>query len=150
MDIVDTATRSRMMSGIKGRNTRPELIVRRFLHARGYRFRLHRRDLPGSPDIVLSRFKTCIFVHGCFWHRHQDCRYATTPKTRTEFWNAKFDANVERDNRARAALVALGWQVITVWECELKRPEAALKRVLEILEAAGEVPNTCIISHQHR
>ncbi|WP_144937090.1 very short patch repair endonuclease [Pseudomonas alabamensis] len=150
MDIVDTATRSRMMSGIKGRNTRPELIVRRFLHASGYRFRLHRRDLPGSPDIVLSRFKTCIFVHGCFWHRHQDCRYATTPKTRTEFWNAKFDANVERDNRARAALVALGWQVITVWECELKRPEAALKRVLEILEAAGEVPNTCIISHQHR
>lgn len=150
MDIVDTATRSRMMSGIKGRNTRPELIVRRFLHASGYRFRLHRRDLPGSPDIVLSRFKTCIFVHGCFWHRHQDCRYATTPKTRTEFWNAKFDANVERDNRAKAALVALGWQVITVWECELKRPEAALKRVLEILEAAGEVPNTCIISHQHR
>jgi len=150
MDIVDTATRSRMMSGIKGRNTRPELIVRRFLHASGYRFRLHRRDLPGSPDIVLSRFKTCIFVHGCFWHRHQDCRYATTPKTRTEFWNAKFDANVERDNRARAALVALGWQVITVWECELKRPEAALKRVLEILEVAGEVPNTCIISHQHR
>ncbi|XBT42088.1 very short patch repair endonuclease [Pseudomonas viridiflava] len=138
MDIVDTATRSRMMAGIKGRNTRPEMIVRRFLHANGYRFRLHRRDLPGSPDIVLPRFRTCIFVHGCFWHRHDGCRYATTPKTRTDFWQAKFTQNVERDARVRRALRADGWKVLTIWECELKSPARVLGHVLGFLRVQGE------------
>ncbi|WP_085705679.1 very short patch repair endonuclease [Pseudomonas sp. B8(2017)] len=138
MDIVDTATRSRMMAGIKGRNTRPEMIVRRFLHANGYRFRLHRRDLPGSPDIVLPRFRTCIFVHGCFWHRHDGCRYATTPKTRADFWQAKFTQNVERDGRARRALRADGWKVLTIWECELRSPARILGHVLEFLRVQGE------------
>ena len=137
MDIVDTVTRSRMMAGIKGRNTRPEMIVRRFLHANGYRFRLHRRDLPGSPDIVLPRFRTCIFVHGCFWHRHAGCRYATTPKTRPEFWQTKFERNVDRDVRARAALVADGWTVVTIWECELKSPIITLGHVLQLLRSYG-------------
>lgn len=137
MDIVDTATRSRMMAGIKGRNTRPEMIVRRFLHANGYRFRLHRRDLPGSPDIVLPRFKTCIFVHGCFWHRHEGCRYATTPKTRTDFWQAKLAHNVERDARVRCALRADGWRVLTIWECELKNPTTILGHLLEMLSTPG-------------
>src|SRR5690554_2960017 len=99
MDIVDESTRSRMMSAIGGRNTKPEIIVRKFLHARGFRFRLHVKDLPGRPDIVLPKWKACVFVHGCFWHRHANCRYATTPKTRPEFWAEKFRENVARDQR---------------------------------------------------
>ncbi|MCU7281897.1 very short patch repair endonuclease [Pseudomonas peradeniyensis] len=140
MDIVDSVTRSRMMAGIKGRNTQPEMIVRRFLHANGYRFRLHRRDLPGSPDIVLPRFKTCIFVHGCFWHRHEGCRYATIPRTRPDFWQAKFSANVERDARARTALAAVGWNVVTIWECELRTALGrTLDRLLETIRQHGAV-----------
>ncbi|HEN8797512.1 TPA: DNA mismatch endonuclease Vsr [Pseudomonas putida] len=141
MDIVDTATRSRMMAGIKGRNTQPEMLVRRFLHANGYRFRLHRRDLPGSPDIVLPRFRTCIFIHGCFWHRHPGCRYATIPKTRPDFWMKKFESNVERDQRARTALAASGWTVLTVWECELKSSAAPLEALLANLQASSEALN---------
>lgn len=119
-DIVDRATRSRMMSGIRGRNTRPEMAVRRHLHAAGFRFRLHRKDLPGKPDIVLPRHKVAIFVHGCFWHRHAGCPKATTPSSNIEFWQKKFADNVARDARDRAALEALGWRVLVVWECELK------------------------------
>lgn len=119
-DIVDRATRSRMMSGIRGRNTRPEMAVRRHLHAAGLRFRLHRKDLPGKPDIVLPRHKVAIFVHGCFWHRHAGCPKATTPSSNVEFWQKKFADNVARDVRDRAALEALGWRVLVVWECELK------------------------------
>src|SRR5687768_16771374 len=99
MDVVDRATRSRMMAAISGRNTVPELSVRRALHAAGLRFRLHRRDLPGSPDLVLARFKAVVFVHGCFWHRHRGCRFATTPRSNASFWSQKFEANVERDRR---------------------------------------------------
>ena len=120
MDIVDTATRSRMMSGIKGKNTRPEMIVRQYLHGKGYRYRLHRKDLPGRPDIVLPRLKTCIFVHGCFWHRHAGCPYAAQPKTRPEFWSKKFERNVLRDKGNIEALESIGWSVIIVWECEVK------------------------------
>jgi DNA mismatch endonuclease, patch repair protein len=120
MDIVDRATRSRMMSGIRGRNTAPEMLVRRALHAAGLRFRLHRKDLPGSPDVVLPRHNAVVFVHGCFWHRHPGCRFATTPATRPEFWRKKFDGNVERDVRQRRALRKLGWRVFTVWECQAK------------------------------
>lgn len=101
-------------------NTKPELIVRSLLHSFGLRFRLHRKSLPGSPDIVLSKHHTAIFVHGCFWHRHPGCKYATTPKTRQEFWIPKFEGNVARDARKEAQLQELGWRVLIVWECETK------------------------------
>ena len=119
-DLVDGATRSRMMSGIRGKDTRPELMVRRRLHADGFRFRLHLRDLPGNPDIVLLRHRAVVMIHGCFWHRHSQCRYSTSPKTRPEFWQAKFESNVARDAKNYAELMALGWRVATVWECALK------------------------------
>lgn len=122
------ATRRRNMAAIKGRNTRPEMLVRQLLHHMGYRFRLHRRDLPGRPDIVMPGRRIAIFVHGCFWHRH-DCANSVTPKTRTEWWSAKFNRNVERDAANEAALNALGWRVLTIWECEL-RDEIALRRQL--------------------
>ena len=118
MDIVDTKTRSRMMGRIRARDTTPERRVRSFLHACGLRYSLHRRDLPGSPDIVLPAFKTVVFVHGCFWHRHPGCQLATTPATRPAFWKAKFDSNVTRDARNEAQLASAGWQVLTIWECE--------------------------------
>jgi DNA mismatch endonuclease (patch repair protein) len=133
MDIVDSATRARMMSGIRGKNTVPEMLVRRFLHARGYRYRVHRRDLPGKPDLVLPRLKVCIFVHGCFWHRHPGCVYATTPKTRPEFWSEKFQKNVKRDLANIDALEAAGWNVLIVWECHLKNDPDTLERVAEKL-----------------
>jgi len=126
------------MSRIRGRDTGPELRLRSLLHRAGFRFRLHAKDLPGKPDIVLPKYHTVIFVHGCFWHRHEGCRYATTPSTRAEFWQAKFDGNVERDNRNRAALEAAGWTVMTVWECELKADADRIVQQLstEIREAA--------------
>ena len=108
------------MSAIKSRNTKPELIVRRLLHALGYRFRLHRKELPGCPDIVLPRYRTVVFVNGCFWHQHVGCKFATTPSTRSEFWRTKLLRNVERDRQNAAQLAGLGWQVIVVWECELR------------------------------
>jgi DNA mismatch endonuclease, patch repair protein len=120
-DIVSSQKRSEMMSGIRGRNTRPELQVRSWLHAGGFRFRLHRKDLPGSPDIVLPRHRVVIFVHGCFWHRHAGCRYATQPATRPEFWAHKFDANVQRDQRNQQALLKAGWRVLIIWECGLRQ-----------------------------
>ena len=118
-DIVDRETRSRMMSGIRGKDTKPEILVRKALHAAGYRFRLHRNDLPGKPDIVLPRYRTVIFVHGCFWHGHM-CKHFKWPKTREDFWRAKITRNVERDREAIAALEKLGWTVKVVWECEVK------------------------------
>ena len=102
------------MQAVRSRNTGPELAVRRFLHRAGYRFRLHMRSLPGSPDLVLNRYRTVMFVHGCFWHRHPGCRRTTTPKTRHSFWEAKFEANVKRDAAAVEALVTLGWRVVVV------------------------------------
>ena len=119
-DIVDPETRSRMMSRIRGRDTRPEIGLRRALHARGLRYRLHDRRLSGRPDIVFPRFRAACFVHGCFWHRHAGCRYATTPATRRAFWAAKFEANVARDARNRVELHAVGWRVAVVWECALR------------------------------
>ncbi|TAM10813.1 MAG: DNA mismatch endonuclease Vsr [Nevskiaceae bacterium] len=118
-DVVDRATRSRMMAGIRGRDTKPELAVRRYLHARGLRYRIAPRDLPGRPDIVLPRWHAVIFVHGCFWHRHPGCQYATTPATRPEFWRAKFAANTRRDEQVRRELISGGWRVLVVWECEI-------------------------------
>ena len=134
-------SRSDIMRAVKRAHTAPEIIVRQELHALGLRFRLHRRDLPGSPDIVLPRLRTVIFVHGCFWHRHSDCRYATTPKTRQEYWLPKFAANIERDVRKEAQLQALGWRVLLVWECETKRREELtlrLRRELKLFEAARD------------
>ncbi|TAZ42060.1 very short patch repair endonuclease [Rhizobium ruizarguesonis] len=120
-DIVDPTTRSRMMAGIKGKNTKPELVLRRALHAQGLRFRLHSTKITGAPDIVLPKYKAAVFVHGCFWHRHFRCRYATTPSTRPEFWQAKFAANVSRDNAVKSKLLEAGWRVATVWECALRK-----------------------------
>lgn len=108
------------MRAVGQKNTAPEMVVRRTLHALGLRFRLHRKDFPGTPDIVLPKYRTVVFVHGCFWHRHEGCRRATVPKTRTEFWVGKFEKNVERDRRNEALLVSAGWKVVTVWECETK------------------------------
>lgn len=122
MDIVDRQTRSRMMAGIKGRNTKPEISIRRFLHAHGFRFRLHVSNLPGCPDIVLPKYRLCIFVQGCFWHHHPGCRFATIPKTRQDFWLTKFAANQERDERVRGMLIKAGWRVLEIWECGLKSP----------------------------
>ncbi|MCD5985098.1 very short patch repair endonuclease [Pseudomonas sp. CDFA 610] len=133
MDVVDSATRSRMMSAIKGKNTRPELLVRKFLHAHGFRFRLHRKDLPGNPDIVMPKLKTCIFVHGCFWHRHAGCRYATMPKTRPLFWAEKFAKNVKRDLQSSLTLQQSGWRVITIWECQLKDPKPVMSALINQL-----------------
>ena len=120
MDDLTPEKRSWNMSRIRGSNTKPELLVRSLLHRLGYRFRLHRRDLPGTPDIVLPKHRTVIFVHGCFWHRHPGCRYAYAPKSRVQFWKKKFAANVGRDARTRRTLEQAGWQVLVVWECELR------------------------------
>ena len=111
-------SRSANMARIKSKDTKPELAVRKALHKLGYRFRLHRRDLPGKPDVVLPRYRTVLLVHGCFWHRHPGCRFAYMPKSRVDFWRAKFDRNVARDNEVQAALRDLGWTVRVVWECE--------------------------------
>ncbi len=118
------------MSRIRGRNTGPELRLRSLLHRAGFRFRLHAKQLPGSPDVVLPKYRTAIFVHGCFWHRHPGCRNATMPSTRREFWQEKFDANVSRDARNQAALEAAGWTVLTIWECELKADAEGVVRSL--------------------
>lgn len=118
-DIVSPAVRSSMMSRIRGKNSRPELALRRQLFAVGYRFRLHRRDLPGSPDIVLPKHRAVVFVHGCFWHRHQGCPKSTTPSSNATFWATKFASNMRRDAAAIDRLVALGWRVAVVWECAL-------------------------------
>lgn len=117
-------TRSRLMSRVKNKNTRPELLVRSLLHRIGYRFRLHRRDLPGSPDIVLPKHRKAIFVHGCFWHGH-DCPKGKRPKTNREFWDAKLDLNIDRDRQNLEDLKRNGWEALTVWECELKDLEVA-------------------------
>jgi len=118
-DIVDAATRSRMMSGIRSTNTQPEIHIRRLLHRHGFRFRLHVREMPGKPDIVLPRFRAVLFVHGCFWHGHV-CPLFRLPATRRDFWQAKIDRNRDNDRRAAEALAAAGWRVATVWECALR------------------------------
>lgn len=134
-DIMDKQARSKLMSRIRGRDTKPELALRRALHARGLRFRLNQRKLPGTPDIVLPRWRTAIFVHGCFWHRHAGCRNTTTPSSNVEFWNAKFEANVLRDARALDALALLGWKTAVVWECALRKsvPPEVVDGIVDLL-----------------
>ncbi|MGE0638852.1 MAG: very short patch repair endonuclease [Thermoanaerobaculia bacterium] len=136
-DIVSADRRSEMMRSIRAKDTGPEVAVRSIVHGLGFRFRLHRRDLPGRPDLVLSRLGTVIFVHGCFWHRHPGCQYAYTPKSRPSFWAQKFSANVRRDAEAQRTLELLSWKVIVVWECELRAPaplKARLRRELKRAE----------------
>jgi len=122
-DIVTAEHRSKIMSMIKGKNTKPEMLVRSVCHEMGLRYRLHRKDLPGKPDLVFPKYRLCIFVHGCFWHRHPGCKYAYTPKSRLDFWLPKLARNVERDLAAQQALQALGWRVAIVWECHTKDRE---------------------------
>lgn len=119
-DVHNKATRSYNMSRIKGKDTKPEMLVRKFLFSKGFRYRLHVKDLPGKPDIVLPKYKTIIFVHGCFFHGHKGCKYFVVPKTRTEWWLDKIKGNQKRDREVEIQLNVLGWKVITIWECELK------------------------------
>lgn len=121
MDTLSKKERSLLMSKIHSKNTKPEIVVRKWLHANGYRFRLHRRDLPGVPDIVLPKHKLVIFVHGCFWHRHADCKRASTPKDNSAYWEAKFSKTIERDKKAIEDLQNEGWMVLIIWECEITK-----------------------------
>ena len=133
MDSLSPEQRARTMSRIKGRNTGPELLVRKLLHRMGCRFRLHARELPGTPDIVLPKYRTVIFVNGCFWHGHEDCPRATVPETRRDFWVKKIVSAKERDRKAEAALSAAGWRVLTLWQCELKDLAALEERLRAFL-----------------
>lgn len=125
-------SRSDLMRGVRRENTTPEMVVRSVAHSLGYRFRLHRKELPGSPDIVFVKQRVAPFVHGCFWHRHQDCRRTTVPKTNTEFWSVKFAANVKRDKRATRELTNMNWRCLVIWECETRDS----RLVAQILTAA--------------
>lgn len=133
MDILSPQQRHLNMSRIKGRDTRPEKRVRSLLHSLGYRFRLHAKTLPGTPDIILPKYKTVIFVHGCFWHRHGNCQYTTIPVTRPEFWAKKFADNIQRDKAAMEALIKLGWRVLVIWQCELKNMETLQYKLQDAL-----------------
>lgn len=137
MDVHDKKTRSYNMSQIKGKDTKPEEIVRKYLFSKGFRYRKNDKRLSGTPDIVLPKHRTVIFVNGCFWHGHEGCKYFVVPKTNTEFWLNKINANRERDSRNHAALVADGWKVIDVWECELRslRSLKTLEQLVECLNS---------------
>ena len=139
-DIVDSKRRSAMMARVRSRDTVPELAVRRIAHGMGLRFRLHRKDLPGRPDLVFPRHRVVVFVHGCFWHRHDGCRYASTPKSRISFWTKKLAANVHRDARQQAALRALGWRVLIIWECESRHMAVVERKLATLLGFKGSVP----------
>lgn len=139
MDRLTAEQRSWNMSRIKGRDTGPERQVRSLLHRLGFRFSLKRRDLPGRPDIVLARYGTVIFVHGCFWHRHKNCHNSVLPKTRPEFWLAKLNGNVERDKRNAIALKDLGWKVLIVWECEVSDEPKLSQKLLAKLTKSQNV-----------
>jgi len=133
MDKLTPEKRSWNMGRIRSKDTKPEKVVRSMLHKSGLRFRLHRKDLPGKPDIILPKFKTVIFVHGCFWHRHKGCQYSYTPKSRKEFWEKKFQDNITRDKKARKELEDLGWKIILIWECELKNIDSVQKKIKNYL-----------------
>jgi DNA mismatch endonuclease (patch repair protein) len=133
VDIVDPARRSAMMAAIRGKDTAPEIRVRRAAHALGHRFRIHRADLPGRPDLVFPGRHKVLFVHGCYWHRHEGCRYAMMPKSNTEFWSTKFEKNKARDERVMTELVDLGWDPFVVWECETRDAKVLRERIASIL-----------------
>ena len=134
MDVFSREKRSQIMSRVSGKNTKPELIVRSLLHNMGYRFRLHRSDLPGKPDITLPKYKKVIFVHGCFWHGHKDCRRSKRPTTNKKFWHEKLDKNIERDNVNIRNLKELGWGVLVVWVCEVNEINQLKNKLLTFLE----------------
>ncbi len=136
MDNLTPEQRRYTMFQVKSSNTKPEMFVRSLLHRLGYRFRLHRDDLPGKPDIVLPKYKSVIFVHGCFWHRHENCKHATMPKSNVEYWEKKFARNVARDKWAKAELELQGWRVVVVWECELREVESLVDRLERTLRDA--------------
>lgn len=140
MDKLEPAARSALMGRIRGTDTAPEMAVRRAAHRLGYRFRLHRRSLPGRPDLVFPARKAVIFVHGCFWHRHEGCAKASTPKTRTDFWSGKFARNVERDREAQDRLEEAGWRVLVVWECGIRDQLQLESTLREFLGPAGKTP----------
>ena len=139
-DIMDSKRRSDLMAGIRNRDTAPELAVRRIAHRMGLRFRLHRKDLPGRPDLVFPKYRLAVFVHGCFWHRHEGCRHASTPKSRIAFWTEKFAANVERDARQEATLRALGWRVLVIWQCETTDKAAVERRLAALIQGETTAP----------
>lgn len=139
IDFLTPAQRSERMSRIRGKDSQPELALRRVLHRLGLRYRLHAKELPGKPDLVFPRHKAVVFVHGCFWHRHEGCNIATTPKSNTPFWVEKFEKNVARDSRVAATLRDLGWRVFVVWECELSpsKAEATGSALAAMIRSAG-------------
>ena len=138
-DRLSPEARSRNMARITSKNTSPEMTVRKLLHEMGYRYRLHLKGVPGRPDIAFPRRHKAVLVHGCFWHRHPDCQYAYTPKSRVEFWERKFGQNVERDARTLQELAVQGWEALVVWECETKRAEPLKNRLCEFLGPARAV-----------
>lgn len=140
--MVDKLTKERRswnMQQVRSQDTKPEIAVRKLLHGKGYRFRLHKKNLPGRPDIVLPKYQIAIFVHGCFWHRHKGCSDASTPKSRTEFWNNKFKENVARDKKNQLALHAKGWRVLIIWECETSNSDLIIKRLAKEINKASAV-----------
>lgn len=134
MDVYDKQTRSAVMRAVKSRNTSPEVALRKALHGAGYRYRLHRKDLPGKPDIVFPSRKKVLFVHGCFWHQHPGCRHADRPSSNLAYWDGKLDANKSRDARHIAELESLGWCVLVVWECQIRELVTVMQRVTEFLK----------------
>ena len=132
-DSLTPEQRSALMRKVRSKDTTPEMRVRRALHAKGFRYRLHHSDLPGKPDLVLSRYRTCIFVHGCFWHGHESCRKSSVPKTNTDFWVKKISRNQDRDRKVQTLLEDIGWRVVTVWECQTEKSEILEKLIEEIV-----------------
>lgn len=134
-DVLTKEQRHHCMSNVKSKNTKPELLVRKFLFSHGYRYRVNRKDLPGKPDIVLPKYKTVVFINGCFWHGHENCKYATIPESNREFWLTKITGNVGRDKRTRDKLISMGWRVIDIWQCQLKEKdkETTLNNLITIL-----------------
>lgn len=141
-DIMTPARRSEIMSRVRAKNTKPEIAVRRAAHALGLRFRLHRRDLPGTPDLVFPRLRVALFVHGCFWHRHEGCAKASTPSSRVEFWAEKLSGNVARDARKQAALLEAGWRPVIIWECETRKPD----ELREIIRRRLSIPSAEVVA----
>lgn len=132
-DVFTKKKRSWIMSRVKGRDTKPEILVRSFVHRMGFRFRIHRRDMPGNPDIVLPQHSKVIFMHGCFWHGHKRCPRSKRPTTNEGFWNKKLDRNIERDKRFRRKLRSMGWKALVVWQCETRKPEKLIGKLERFL-----------------
>lgn len=133
VDVFSPEERSAIMRKVKGKDTKPELVIRSLLHRLGYRFRLHRKDLPGKPDIVLPKFKKVIFVHGCFWHGHKGCKNANRPKSNVSYWNKKIDRNMQRDKTNQSKLKDMGWDSLTIWECEIRDADKLANKICEFL-----------------